>query len=304
MPAVSVVIPTVGRQTLGRAVRSVLAQTLSPVEIVVVADTLAPVPLPADPRLSLLRAGPGAGSARARQIGIDAARGDVVALLDDDDEWHPEKLARQLEAVADRPTADWVVTSRSDVIGPGVRRRVWPRRVIEPGQSVADYLYRRTDLRSGGAVLQTSTLSFPTRLARVVRWDANPDAAHDEATWLLGLQESVPQLRIVQLEETLATYYIGDASLSNSRLDRSAEYIQWGLAHLRDEPARVRGDYLCTSPVSAAVSAGSIRSVGSALYASVRYGRPGPYALAYAAGNAARLVAQRIWSAFARWNRG
>ena len=50
------------------------------------------------------------------------------------------------------------------------------------------------------------------------------------------------------------------------------------------------GDYLCTSPVSAAVSARSLRGVRHSLRSAFRHGRPGPFALGYAILNAARIV--------------
>ena len=73
-PKVSVVIPTVGRPSVDRAVRSVLDQTLPVAEIIVVADTDRPVTLPSDDRIVLLSTGGGSGPARCRQKGIDAFR--------------------------------------------------------------------------------------------------------------------------------------------------------------------------------------------------------------------------------------
>lgn len=88
MTSVSVVIPSVGRPVLREVVSAALAQ--GALEVLVVADrsrdrvdaALAP-DLTADARLRVLP-GDGRGSAAARQIGVDAAVGDVVLLLDDD----------------------------------------------------------------------------------------------------------------------------------------------------------------------------------------------------------------------------
>jgi glycosyltransferase involved in cell wall biosynthesis len=299
---ISAVVPTVGRPALRRAVQSVLAQTRPVTEVIVVADTGDPVDLPHDSRIRLLRNSSRHGSAQCRQQGIDTARGSVVALIDDDDEWYPAKLERQLAAIAAGVPAGvpWVVSSRVAVLGPGDRQRTWPRRLIEPGQSVPDYLFRFRGLSVGGAVLQTSSLCFPTDLARRVRWDAHAGVAHDEPSWLIDVQRSVPEVRIVQLPDVLSTYNVAHQSVSRDRSDRSDAYIEWGLQYLRPEPARVLGDYLCTSPVSAAVSAQSLAGVRRSLRSALRHGRPGPRALAYAVLSAARIVGRSAVSTVRR----
>lgn len=293
LPRVSVVIPTTGRDTLTRAVQSALDQSYPVAEIVVVADTDVQLRLPVEGRVVVVRTAPGGRSGQHRQRGIDAASGTVIALLDDDDEWHRDKLARQFRQVEAYAGARWVVASRVLVEGPGVRR-VWPRRLIDPHESVTEYLFRFTDLRVGGAMLQTSTLCFPTEIGRAVPWDDDGDAPHDEPSWLRRVQAAMPGLVVIQLPEPLGTYHVGGHSLSRSARDRTDEYVDWGLRHLGSESPRVRGDYLCTSPVSAAVSARSIAGVRRSVAAAWRHGRPGPWALAYAGLNAVRIVMLKV----------
>ncbi|MFW0795322.1 glycosyltransferase family 2 protein [Gordonia sp. CPCC 205515] len=298
-PTVTAVIPTIGRPTLEGAVDSVLAQTFPVSEVIVVADREGTLPLPHDDRIVVLRSRGGQGPARCRQQGIDAARGSVIALLDDDDTWYPEKLARQLSAVPQN-VDEWVGSSRVSVLGPGDKQRVWPRQLIGPRDSVAEYLFRLRDPHVGGALLQSSTLCFPTELARQVRWDSDPDSVHDEAGWLLAVARSVPDVVWCQVPDVLSTYDVQGVSLSRSRQDRTAEYVGWGLGHLTGESPRVRGDYLCTSPVSAAVSAQSPAGVLRALTAGVRHGRPGIAALLYAVMNLGRAAARRATAAVGR----
>jgi glycosyltransferase involved in cell wall biosynthesis len=299
-PSVSAVIATIGRPSLMQAVQSVLDQTHSVDEIIVVADAGVQVSVPADDRIVLLRCSDGGGPAESRQLGIDAARGSVIALLDDDDVWLPTKLARQL-AAADSVDGDhWIVSSRMLVLGPGTRQRMWPRRLIEPGESLAEYLFRFNGLGFGNANLQTSTLCFPTDLARGVRWGGSSDVPHDEPSWLIRVQRTIPDLRVVQLPETLSIYNIHGASVSRDPSDRTDTYIEWGLQYLGGESPRLLGDYLCTSPVSAAVSARSLGGVRRAVWSAVRHGRPGPFALAYAALNAARIIVRAAVSAIRR----
>ena len=292
-PRVSVVIPTVGRPSLTRAVQSVLHQTCRAAEILVVADTDVPLALPPDQRISVHRTLRRTGPSGSRQLGIDAATGTVIALLDDDDEWHPDKLLRQLAAVSQFTGDRWITSSRIAVEGPGARHRTWPRRLIEPRQSVAEYLFRFTNLTVGGAVLQASTLCFPADLAREVRWDGSGSSPHDEPSWLMRVQAEIPGVRFVQLPDVLSTYHVDGDSLSRSSLDRTDEYLDWGLRHLSGHSARIRGDYLCTSPVSAAVSARSLAGVRRSMASGLRHGRPGPWALAYGTLSAVRVLAQR-----------
>lgn len=100
MSSISVVIPAFNAaKDIARAIESCLKQTLPPIEILVVDDgssddTAAVVSAFAEP-VRLLRKENG-GPASARNLGIGVARGDWIALLDADDEWHPEKLERQL----------------------------------------------------------------------------------------------------------------------------------------------------------------------------------------------------------------
>jgi glycosyltransferase involved in cell wall biosynthesis len=107
VPQVSVILPTYNRaHTLLRAVRSVLAQSYPDIELIVVDDAstdktqqvLAGV---ADPRLRVISCTENRGVSHARNLGVAAARGGLIALQDSDDEWRPDKLQRQLEALND-----------------------------------------------------------------------------------------------------------------------------------------------------------------------------------------------------------
>lgn len=99
MPLVSVIIPTYNRaDVLGRAVRSVLCQTFKDLELIVVddgsTDSTCEV-LGAFDRKVRTVSQPNRGVSAARNAGIAKARGELLAFLDSDDEWMPEKLARQ-----------------------------------------------------------------------------------------------------------------------------------------------------------------------------------------------------------------
>lgn len=133
-PRVTVVIPTYNRAaTLPDAIASVLAQSLPDFELLIVDDASTDaspqiVSELDDPRVRLLRQPRNGGAAAARNRGLDEARGELVAFLDSDDEWLPEKLERQV-ALFDREGVDLgLVYSGIELVDPdGARELVEPR---------------------------------------------------------------------------------------------------------------------------------------------------------------------------------
>ena len=104
---ISVIIPTYNRKhSLPRTLDSVLAQSFQPFEIIVIddgstdgtADWLKSNYLSIK---SISQSNQGVSS--ARNIGIKQAEGNWIALLDSDDEWLPDKLAKQVKALKENP---------------------------------------------------------------------------------------------------------------------------------------------------------------------------------------------------------
>jgi len=101
---ISVVIPAHNAAaTVARAIRSVQAQTPAPDEILLVDDASGDDTAAIAERLgaTTIRLTAQQGAAAARNAGVDAATGDVIAFQDADDEWLPDKLARQLPLLDD-----------------------------------------------------------------------------------------------------------------------------------------------------------------------------------------------------------
>lgn len=119
-PLVSVVLPSRDRPTeVRRAARTVIAQTCTDWELIIVDDGSDPaadvIGLESmDPRIMVLRNEISKGVSEARNRGILEARGTWIAFLDDDDVWHPRKLAAQL-AAAEAQNATFIYTSAAVV---------------------------------------------------------------------------------------------------------------------------------------------------------------------------------------------
>ncbi|MBD2567398.1 glycosyltransferase family 2 protein [Anabaena lutea] len=112
-PVVSVIIPAYNTEKyIGKAIESVLQQTLDNLEIIVVDDastdaTLALAKSFSDPRVKVLTNPENLGAAAARNRAIRAATGKWIALLDSDDWYAPYRLEKLL-AVANSQPVDMV----------------------------------------------------------------------------------------------------------------------------------------------------------------------------------------------------
>ena len=103
-PLVSVVIPTYNRpEQLIRACEAVFRQTYEPIEVVVVNDNsdadYSGVVVELGSRITYVKRTVNGGGSAARNTGIEEAKGEYVAFLDDDDIWNPDKLKKQIASL-------------------------------------------------------------------------------------------------------------------------------------------------------------------------------------------------------------
>lgn len=113
---VSVIIPAYNREgTIKDAVLSILEQTYKELEVIVVDDcsrdgTVDVVKSIDDERVRVIECEKNGGACTARNIGIDNARGEVIAFQDSDDIWHADKLEKSLKCMEDE-NADFVFSA-------------------------------------------------------------------------------------------------------------------------------------------------------------------------------------------------
>jgi glycosyltransferase involved in cell wall biosynthesis len=197
---VSVIIPTYNRRAIVReAIDSVLAQTVD-LELIVVDDGSSDGTGEDLARLGAERAETvriermaNCGPAAARNRGVAMARAPLVAFLDSDDLWAPEKLARQLQFMRENPGCPisqtdetWIRNGRR--VNPGMRHRK------RAGDFFVESL--RTCLVSPSAVLMTKKL-----FDSIGGFDEDMRAAEDYDLWLRIQVEH----EIGLLEEPLVT---------------------------------------------------------------------------------------------------
>ncbi len=219
---VTVVIPTQNRPALlTRAVRSALSQTLPPLEVVLILDkasreTLTEISHWSFPAVKCFTLSAGGGASDARNCGIQNARGEWIAFLDDDDEWLPRKLELQARAALQSKWAYPIVcsrmilrTKRGDFIqplrGPGV------------GERIDEYLFCRKTFAPGETLLQTSNMVAPRTLLQQVCFRSGQYICED-TDWVLRAA-TFPRAGLEFVPEVLSIYNAEDErrTLSDSQ---------------------------------------------------------------------------------------
>ena len=128
---VTVIVPVYnGERYLAFALKSIFEQDYCPLEIIVVDD--GSVDGSADivksfPEIRYLHQS-NQGVAVARNVGLDAARGQFIAFLDQDDLWMPNKLSRQIDYLLKYPQVDGVLTKSRLFLEPGIEAPSWLKR--------------------------------------------------------------------------------------------------------------------------------------------------------------------------------
>jgi glycosyltransferase involved in cell wall biosynthesis len=227
---VSAVIPTRGRpELLACAVRSALRQTWRHLEVIVVLDgpdpaTEAYLASVADRRVRSVALPEPAGGCEARNSGVRAARSEWIAFLDDDDEWMPEKIERQMRAVRESKAWFPVVASRLIAQSP-CASRVLPPRVYDGSQPVADYLFCRAGLTDSGGLMQTSTLLAPRDLLLAVPFRQGL-RMHQDWDWIIRVT-ACEGVSVAMLPQPLSVWRVNDSRTSVGRKPDWQASLSW-----------------------------------------------------------------------------
>jgi glycosyltransferase involved in cell wall biosynthesis len=217
---VSVIIPTRNRPKLvQRAVKSALAQTLQEIEVIVVIDGLDELTRSVlaqinDERLKVIESFTNQGCCAARDLGVSHAVSEWIALLDDDDEWMPQKLELQL-AAAKASKYKYPIVSSFLIAHTSSGNLVYPRRI--PGtEPLSEYLFVRNTLFQGEGLLQSSTLLAPKELLQQIPFSVNGPSMHDDWEWVLRAI-TLKSVGIEFVEQTLSIWHLEQSRPSLSR---------------------------------------------------------------------------------------
>lgn len=242
MKRVSVIIPCYrDSATLERAIKSVLAQSYPAIEIVVVndcspeSDEIERV-IGIYPQVAYLRNDSNLGLAGSRNAGIAIASGDYIALLDADDEYHPEKISVQM-----------------DVVEPGVAVTCGVAHVLQNGSPAKRYLANdgqrifskpehiifRNTLNGAGLFIERDLLLMHGC------FDDSLRSCEDFDLWLRLLARGV---KIKDIGKCLYFYYVNPEGLSMNLVSISKWEVEALLRH-----ARRKGDFWFRSPAGVAV---------------------------------------------------
>ncbi len=216
--SISVVIPLYNKGPhIERALQSVLSQTSLPDEIIVVDDGSTDgsgeiVASLGDPRIRLIRQ-ENQGVSAARNRGIAAAKGELIAFLDADDTWEPRFLEVILRLREKYPQAGAYATAYLIITKDGVKNiptfNVFTQEVREGLILIPNYL--KTSIGAcfgmGATPVWTSAVVIPRAIFRTVgKFQVSEPGAwiHEDADMWLRISIGFP---IAWSSECLAVYH-------------------------------------------------------------------------------------------------
>lgn len=221
LPLVTAVVTTHNRLSLlPRALDSVAGQTYPNIEIIVVDDgsdeevSAVVDAYRAGHSVQLLRNAVPQGACRARNQGIQAARGTFVAGLDDDDQWHPQRIEKMLKKYSEKYA--FVTSDIKMMYQKGTP--TWQKKAII---TLGDLLYSNYVGNQG--------LIKKEYLSAVGGFDETLEAAQDYDLWIRLTEKFGPVLNI---QEPLQKVFLehGGQRISNPR-DQLRGYLAFYQKH-------------------------------------------------------------------------
>ena len=209
-PLVTAIMPSYNAERfIAESIDSVIAQTVDDWELIVIDDASTDGTIDVvsdyqknDPRVRIVTQTTNHGPAQTRNLGLAHARGHLIAFIDSDDMWHPEKTAKQVAAM-DRNQADISYT--------GYKRRRQDHRhetvVRVPERATYHTMLRRNLIACSSGMVRRSTCGF-VRMPHIIR-------RQDHGYWLALLRDGTRTA--VGVTEPLVSYRLHKDSLSANK---------------------------------------------------------------------------------------
>jgi glycosyltransferase involved in cell wall biosynthesis len=278
IPSVSAVIPTRNRpQLLERAIRSVLAQSYPDFEIVVVIDgpdpnTNATYFESLDPRVRCLPLAANVGLAEARNEGILNGRGKWIALLDDDDEWLPEKLRFQV-AKATEMGGEYVFVPCKFIEKTRDLERVMPHRLPAGHLRFSEYIYCDQGYLQPSMYFMSRKLCLEVPFTRGLRHVEDSD-------WLLRATRH-PGIQVAGIDKALSIYHNQKEGGRESELTPWKYSLEWAVDHHELFTRRAFPFYIGRLGINARRAGEPMSVLFQLIQTARRYGSLNPISLSY-----------------------
>ena len=218
-PLVGIIIPMYNASiTIERALRSVIAQTYRPLEILVIDDgsidgSVEIVESLGFQDLRLIKLGRQSGVAHARNVGIGFATGTFIAFLDADDEWLPDKTQRQIDILA--ISSDMSLLACHARYGTCIPNRP---HILNQGREPVTGRNAWKTLLAYSFVATSCVMTKKTALLKAGQFNESLPVAEDQDLWIrLGKEGTVGfvnrEMTIChEMPNSLSKRYAGDAT--------------------------------------------------------------------------------------------
>ena len=209
---VSVIITTYNRsKLLKRAIESVLSQTFKDFEMIVVdnGSTDNTKEIAKDYNVKYIFQENSGGAAKPKNTGIKVAQGKYIATLDDDDEWLPTKLEKQIELLEN---------SDFDVVGCNILINGKIKYKIPKYKNLFERMLVTDDMGTGSAIVYKKKVFDEAGL-----FDENLKSGQDKEMRIRLARD----YKFGFVDEYLINYYTGHDNISNVGLDISKREKDW-----------------------------------------------------------------------------
>lgn len=223
---VSVIITTYNRPfgILNRAIRSVLRQTYSNFELLVIDDNGNNSPVQneveksilqiGDSRICLIKHDKNQGACKARNTGIKNSLGQLLAFLDDDDEWLPEKLFEQVNIFCTNDEIGLVYCR--NYIQKDEDRKLISKRILYQGYVYKRLLYRNF-IGSTSFVMIKREIILSCGL-----FDETMKSSQDYEYWL----RICKKYKVIGIQKPLVNYYEHTQERISNSVDKKIDGME------------------------------------------------------------------------------